>query len=73
MTIKDNTGQPFNGARTYHLHVPANAPVTQYWSATVYDRATHAFLRDMAYPNRSSQTPGLKKNPDGSVDIEKAQ
>jgi hypothetical protein len=69
MTIKDKTGQPFNGARTYHLNVPANAPVTQYWSATVYDRATHSFVRDMAYPNRSSQTPGLKKNPDGSVDI----
>jgi len=49
--------------------VPSNAPVRQYWSATVYDRATHAFIRNMAHPNRSSQTPGLQKNADGSVDI----
>jgi hypothetical protein len=33
--------------------------VTQYWSATVYDRATHALIRRMPWPNRSSQTPGL--------------
>ena len=28
--------------------MPANAPVNQYWSATVYDRATHALIRDAA-------------------------
>ena len=48
MTIKDKDGQNFDGASTYRLHVPANAPVKQYWSATVYDRATHALIRDMA-------------------------
>jgi hypothetical protein len=49
--------------------VPANAPVKQYWSATAYDRATHALIRDMARSGRSSQSPDLKKNADGSVDI----
>jgi hypothetical protein len=43
--------------------------VSQYWSATVYDRDTHAFIRNMAHPDRSSQTPGLQKNGDGSVDV----
>jgi protein-S-isoprenylcysteine O-methyltransferase Ste14 len=31
--------------------------LTQYWSATVYDRATHALIRDLSWPSRSSQTP----------------
>jgi hypothetical protein len=69
MTIKDKDGQIFEGAKTYRLNVPADAPITQYWSATVYDRATHAFIRNMPYSNRSSQTPGLQKNADGSVDV----
>jgi hypothetical protein len=49
--------------------VPANVPVRQYWSATVYDRATHAPIRNARWPSRSSQTPGLQKNADGSVDV----
>jgi hypothetical protein len=69
MTIKDKDGQNFAGAKTYRLIVPANAPVRQYWSATAYDRATHALIRDMPRLGRSSQSPGLQANPDGSVDI----
>ena len=69
MTIKDAKGKPFDGGRTYRLTVPPNAPVRQYWSATAYDRATHALIRNMKWSSRSSQSPGLKKNTDGSVDI----
>jgi hypothetical protein len=69
MTIKDKAGQPFDGGSTYRLTVPANAPVNQYWSATVYDRATHGLIRDMVRAGRSSQSPGLQTNADGSVDI----
>ena len=42
MTIKDKDGEAFHGGDTYRLIVPPNAPVNQYWSATAYDRATHA-------------------------------
>jgi hypothetical protein len=69
MTIKDKSGAPFNGSNTYRLNVPAKAPVRQYWSATVYDRATHAFIRGISRMGRSSQSPGIQKNADGSVDI----
>jgi hypothetical protein len=69
MTIRDKTGQSFDGSRTYRLHVPPNAPVKQFWSATVYDRATHALVRNMKWASRSSQTPDLEKNADGSVDV----
>jgi hypothetical protein len=40
-----------------------------YWSATAYDRATHALIRNRAWSSRSSQSPGLGINADGSVDI----
>ena len=69
LTIADKDGRLLDGGTTYRLTVPANAPVKQYWSATVYDRATHAPIRNARWPSRSSQTPGLQKNSDGSADI----
>jgi len=69
ISIKDKDGKAFDGGDTYRLTVPANAPVSQYWSATVYDRETHTFIRGQTRFSRSSQDTGLKKNADGSVDI----
>lgn len=69
MTVKDKNGQSFDGSKNYRLTVPADAPVRQYWSATVYDRATHGLIRDMPRSGRGSQSQGLQKNTDGSVDI----
>ncbi len=69
LTIADKNGRLLDGATTYRLSVPPNAPVKQYWSATVYDRATHAPVRNARWPSRSSQTPGLQRNADGSVDV----
>ncbi len=69
MTIKDKEGKAFDGSTSYRLTVPANAPVKQFWSATAYDRATHSLIREMKWSSRSSQTPGLQKNADGSVDV----
>ena len=69
MTIVDNEGKPFDGSSTYRLNVPANPPVRLYWSATVYDRATHAMIREMPKSAVSSLTPGLTKNADGSIEV----
>ena len=69
MTIVDKDGEPLEGANTYRLNVPANPPVKLYWSATAYDRETHALIRDMKWSSRSSNTPGLQKNDDGSMDV----
>jgi hypothetical protein len=69
MTIKDHAGESFDGGSSYRLHVPANAPVRQFWSATAYDRATHGLIRNPPSSSRSSLTPGLQKNADGSVEI----
>ncbi len=48
MTIRDKDRKPLDGNGTYRLNVPANAPVKLYWSVTVYDRDTHALIRDQA-------------------------
>lgn len=69
MTIKDKDDKRLDGKKTYRLNVPANAPVKLYWSATVYDGVTHTLIRNSRWSSRSSNTPGLQKNPDGSVDI----
>ncbi|MDI7863939.1 DUF1214 domain-containing protein [Rhizobiaceae bacterium n13] len=69
MVIDDKAGQPFDGSKTYRLVVPPDAPVRQYWSATVYDRKTNALIREMSHTGRSSQSPGLQVNADGSVNL----
>jgi hypothetical protein len=69
MATKDNEGRPLDGGTTYRLSVPPRVPVRQYWSATVYDRATHGLVRNMKRASRSSQSPGLQINGDGSVDV----
>jgi hypothetical protein len=69
LQIVDKDGNPLDGNTSYKLHVPANVPVNQYWSVTVYNRETHTFIRNAKWMGRSSQTPGLQKNSDGSVDL----
>ena len=69
MTIADKDGRLLDGGTSYRLTVPANAPVKQYWSATAYDRATHAPIPHARWPSRSSQSPGLQRNADGSVNV----
>lgn len=69
ISIKDSNGNSFDGSRTYKLTVPPNAPVTQYWSVTAYDRELHTLIKGVPRASRSSQIPELQKNPDGSIDI----
>lgn len=69
ISIRDKDGDAFDGSKTYHLTVPANAPVEQYWSVTAYDRQTHALIKNMPRASRSSQIPELQKNADGSVNL----
>jgi len=69
LATKDQDGKPLEGRCNYRVNVPPNAPVTQYWSMTVYNRATHTFIQKARWVGRSSQTPGLQQNADGSVDL----
>ena len=66
---KDAEGGSLDGDKTYRLMVPANAPTSQYWSATVYDRKTHALIKGLPRASCASNDSELQKNPDGSVDV----
>lgn len=69
LAVKDKEGNMLKGDTSYRTTIPANVPVKQYWSMTIYNRETHTFIENAKWMNRSSQTPGLKKNDDGSVTI----
>jgi hypothetical protein len=69
MANKDKAGADFDGSKTYRLTVPPNPPVKNYWSVTVYDRETHALVRNMSRASRASISDGLQKNADGSVEV----
>jgi hypothetical protein len=67
--ISDSAGKPLMGSKTYRLKVPAGAPVDQYWSATAYDRETHALIRGASRLSLASNDTAVQKNSDGSTDI----
>ncbi|MBI3223960.1 MAG: DUF1254 domain-containing protein [Mycolicibacterium cosmeticum] len=69
MAIDDAMGVPLDGGRTYVLTVPADPPVTRYWSATVYDRSTHAHLPDAERVSIASTATDVQRNPDGATEI----
>jgi hypothetical protein len=70
ISIHDKDGNGFDGSKGYRLTVPANAPVAQYWSLTLYDRETHALIRNMPRASRSSQIPEMQRNADAGRGFE---
>ena len=65
----DVKGQPLDGSRNFRLKVPANAPVTQFWSATIQSDENGAFMDVSGRVALASTDEGVVKNPDGSVDV----
>ena len=68
-TFHDSNGNPLEGGNTYRLRVPANVPVREFWSFTVYSLETSSFFLNSTRLTLSSLDKELKKNADGSVDI----
>jgi hypothetical protein len=66
----DADKNPFDGAKTYKLHIPANPPVANFWAVTVYDPQTRSMLQNsQQFPNVGDQTEGIRQNDDGSFTI----
>jgi len=67
---RDGENQYLNGSNSYHLHVPADVPVKNFWALTVYDIKTRGVLENKNGRFEISSASGqYKKNPDGSVDL----
>ena len=68
-TSKDKDGNWLDGSKTYRFRVPANPPVMQFWSFTLYDNVTRGpVVTDQGAADMSSRQE-LEANPDGSVDL----
>ncbi len=70
LAFVDATGAPFDGDRSYRLHVPPHVPVNNFWSVLVYDTQARSMLQtDQQWPSVTSQDADLAVNEDGSVDV----
>jgi len=72
-TKRDNAGHLLRADRTYRLHVPADVPVAQFWSLTLYSENTRRLYENGGTTGRSvnldSRDEMLAYNPDGSIDL----
>jgi hypothetical protein len=70
-TARDKDGKLFQAGKTYALTVPEDVPINKFWSLTVYDMETWAFIYTKEErPGLSSrEIPKMKKNADGSVTL----
>jgi len=69
-TFNDADGNPFDGGKTYKVHLPPNVPAKDFWSFTLYDNQTRAMLQtDAQFPGIDNNKPGMIQNNDGSYDV----
>jgi hypothetical protein len=66
----DSEGRPFDGSRTYKVHLPPGIPAKDFWSFVLYDNQPRSMLQiDARFPSLGSQAKGLVANADTSVDV----
>ncbi len=71
LALRDADGQLLDGKHNYKLNVPANVPVTNFWSVIAYSKKTKAFIyNEKNIIGLSSYDKAkLKANADGSIDL----
>ncbi len=70
LAFLDSNDKPFDGSKTYKLHLPPDVPVNNFWAVTLYDTQTRTQLQTgQLFPTVGSQTKGMQKNADGSYDV----
>ena len=58
--VLDANKKPFDGSKTYKLHLPPNVPVNDFWAVTMYDTQTRSQLQtSQPFPTVGSQTKGI--------------
>ena len=70
LAMLDGSDQPFDGSKTYRLHMPPDVPVNNFWAVTLYDTQTRTQLQtSQLFPTVGSLTKGMEQNADGSYDV----
>lgn len=69
VTYKDASGAYLDGGQNYSLKLPADIPVKNFWSVTVYDTETRSLLQNGQPKPSLSTYDQPDENVDGSVDI----
>lgn len=70
LAVLDANKQPFDGSKSYRLHLPKDVPVNDFWAVTIYDTQTRSQLQTgQPFPTIGSQTDGMTSNADGSYDV----
>jgi len=67
MTATDKDGKPINGRNNYKLTVPANVPVREFWSLTMYSTKYRSYIDSERFG--LSSLDNLQVNTDGTVDL----
>jgi hypothetical protein len=68
-TARDKSGAWLNGGKNYRLRVPANVPVKEFWSVTVYDNMTRSMIQTDTNKAGLDSHQKLQVNADASVDL----
>jgi hypothetical protein len=66
---RDASGNIFDGAKKYKMHLPPGIPAKLYWSVTAYDTSTRSELHNGTPFSRISSFTKPKANSDGSIDL----
>jgi hypothetical protein len=67
--FKDKDGNRIDGGKSYRLHLPANVPVSAFWSMTLYDTEIRSMIQNSRDDSAVSSYDKLKTNADGSIDL----
>ncbi|HYO43292.1 MAG TPA: DUF1214 domain-containing protein, partial [Candidatus Limnocylindrales bacterium] len=66
---QDKAGDWLDGTGSYRLRIPADPPVSLFWSLTVYDVDTRCLIQNPEKIADRSSRMNLRPNDDGSIDI----
>ena len=69
MSLRDKSGDLFDGKSLYRLKVPKDVPARNFWSAIAYSMKTKGFITNTKPVGLSSMDKNLKANADGTTDI----
>jgi len=73
VSVHDADGQFLNGQNTYNMRIPADVPISGFWSLSVYEVSSDGRLFFVKNPlNRyaiGDRAEGIERNQDGSIDI----